>query len=98
MASRPKNIITDPVFATPPRPPIYPQIARKRGQQGTVWLDVLLDKKGQQVAVEVYKSSGVSPLDRAALEAVKDWQFIGHRVNTLAVASRIRIPVEFSLD
>ncbi len=93
-----KTIITEPLFARQPAPPIYPNLARKRGQQGTVWIDVLLDKTGQQTSIEIYQSSGVSPLDRAALKAVKQWQFIAHHINDMAVASHIRIPVEFSLD
>ncbi len=93
-----QTIITEPLFASQPQPPVYPRIARKRGQQGTVWIDVLLDKTGQQTHVEIFQSSGVSPLDRAALKAVKQWQFIAHHIDDIAVASHIRIPVEFSLD
>ncbi len=92
------TIITEPLFSSLPIPPQYPRLARSRGQQGTVWVDVVLDEKGQQTRSEIYKSSGVSPLDRAALEAVRRWQFIAHKINNVAVASYIRIPVEFSLD
>ena len=92
------SIITEPLFAQQPLPPLYPNLARKRGQQGTVWVDVLLDKTGRQTHVAIYQSSGVSPLDRAALTAVKQWLFIAHHINDIAVASHVRIPVEFSLD
>ncbi|WP_237443284.1 energy transducer TonB [Sinobacterium norvegicum] len=92
------NIITEPLFASSPTPPSYPTIARKRGQQGVVWLDIKLDKHGEQTGVEVFQSSGVRSLDRAALKAVKQWQFLAHKVGNLTVASHIRIPVEFSLD
>ncbi len=91
-------IVTESLFARSPTPPTYPRIARKRGQQGIVWVDVMLDKNGRQLATDIFKSSGVSPLDRAALEAVKQWQFMAHRINNIAVASHVRIPVEFSLD
>ncbi|WP_157117878.1 energy transducer TonB [Oceanicoccus sagamiensis] len=93
-----QTIVTEPLFARSPTPPSYPSIARKRGQQGIVWIDVMLDEQGQQLAADIFKSSGVSPLDRAALEAVKQWQFMAHRINNIAVASHVRIPVEFSLD
>lgn len=91
-------VIAKPLFAAPPEPPIYPKLARKRGQQGIVWIEVLLGHTGQQIRAEIHQSSGVSLLDRAALTVVKKWQFIAHRINGVAVASRIRIPVEFSLD
>jgi protein TonB len=90
--------ITEPIFSSSPIAPQYPQLARKRGQQGTVWVDVLLDEQGRQIRTDIFQSSGVSPLDRAALAAVKQWRFIAHRINDIAVTSRIRIPVEFSLD
>jgi protein TonB len=92
------TIITEPLFASVPVPPHYPQLARQRGQQGIVWVDVLLDKLGHQLRADIFQSSGVAPLDRAALDAVKRWQFIAHRINDITVASHIRIPVEFSLD
>jgi protein TonB len=92
------NIITEPLFANSPKPPSYPSIARKRGQQGVVWLDIKLDKDGEQTTVEVFQSSGIRALDRAALKAVKQWQFLAHKVGSITVASHIRIPVEFSLD
>lgn len=93
-----ETIITTPIFSSLPVPPDYPQLASKRGQQGTVWVDVLLDARGDQIRTDIFQSSGVSPLDRAALAAVKQWHFIAHRINDIAVASHIRIPIEFSLD
>lgn len=91
-------VIAKPLFAAPPEPPSYPKLARKRGQQGTVWVEVLLGETGQQLRTEIHQTSGVSLLDRAALTVVQKWQFIAHRINGVAVVSRIRIPVEFSLD
>lgn len=93
-----QKIISKPLFSSSPTPPQYPRIARQRGQQGTVWVDVLLDEKGRQTRTEIYQSSGISPLDRAALDAVRQWQFIAHRIDDIAVTSYVRIPVEFSLE
>ncbi|WP_101760072.1 energy transducer TonB [Oceanicoccus sp. KOV_DT_Chl] len=93
-----RALVTEPLFARAPAPPHYPRLARKRGQQGTVWVDVVLDNRGQQIRTDIFKSSGVLLLDRAALEAVEQWQFLAHRINHIAVASQVRIPVEFSLE
>ena len=91
-------VVTDAVFSESPAPPQYPGLARKRGQQGTVWIDVVLDDDGKQLGIDIFQSSGVRQLDRAALVAVQKWRFIPHQVNNISVASRLRIPVEFSLD
>ena len=91
-------VVTEPLFAAPPTPPRYPTIARKRGQQGTVWLDVWLDEEGKQAKLAIAKSSGLAVLDESALKAVSQWQFQGYRVGGVRMASRVRIPVEFALN
>jgi protein TonB len=91
-------IITEPVFAAQPMPPRYPTVARKRGQEGTVWLDIWLDEKGQKSKLEVSESSGLALLDASALKAVSGWQFKPYEENGIRTASRVRIPVVFSLN
>ncbi len=91
-------IIYKPQLAAPPIPPKYPNIARRKKQQGTVWLDISLDKKGKQQELYVYKSSGVPILDKAAITAVKQWQFAQFQRNYHAQQVKIRIPIEFSLN
>ena len=91
-------LITEPVFAAAPTPPRYPALARKRGQQGTVWIDIWLDAQGRQTRLDIIDSSGLALLDQAALGAVREWRFRPHRINGVQVASRVRIPIEFSLN
>ncbi|GGA69612.1 protein TonB [Neiella marina] len=91
-------VFVEPLFAAPPTPPRYPTIARKRGQQGVVWVDVWLDEHGQQTQTTVSQSSGLNSLDESALAAVGNWRFKPHQINGLAIASRVRIPIEFSLQ
>jgi periplasmic protein TonB len=57
------------------RPPVYPEIARRRGQQGRVVLQVSVSAEGMPVAVTVAESSGYASLDAAALTAVQRWRF-----------------------
>lgn len=70
--------------------PVYPQIARKRGEEGTV---VLLAKveSGRVVNVLVEKSSGIKTLDASALSAVQNWKF------SAETSALVRVPVSFSL-
>ena len=94
----PAVITSDPMFAHTPAPPRYPTIARKRGQQGTVWVDVWLDEQGQQINCQLHQSSGYQALDKAAVQAVSQWRFEAHAVNGRKRASIYRIPIEFSLQ
>jgi protein TonB len=77
--------------------PLYPERARKEGQQGRVLLRVLVDQEGRSKSVEVSRSSGSETLDRAAAEAIKLWRFLPARYGDKPVESWVRIPVDFRL-
>ncbi|HKM38589.1 MAG TPA: TonB family protein [Thiopseudomonas sp.] len=85
-----------PRFASTPAAPVYPAQARRRQQQGTVWLDVRLDARGQLLELQLLRSSGVQSLDEAALAAVKKWQFLPEQQGGIGVPSRVHIPIEFA--
>jgi periplasmic protein TonB len=78
--------------------PEYPEMARRRGYEGTVLLKVTLDKKGIPLSVEIDKSSGHSILDLAALKAVKTWKFQPGKIGHVPVEATVRVPVKFHLD
>ncbi len=77
--------------------PLYPERARQEGQQGRVFLRVLVDQEGRPKSVEVSGSSGSETLDRAAVEAIKLWRFLPARYGDKPVESWVRIPVDFRL-
>ena len=77
--------------------PVYPRIARQRGYEGTVLLDVLVTREGRAVEVDVAKSCGHRTLDEAAQEAVREWRFEPAKRGDEAVDMRVRIPVRFQL-
>ena len=79
-------------------PPAYPRVARRRGCEGTVLLEVLVTEKGRVGERRVVESSGHEPLDKAALQAVKDWRFSPGRRGNRAVAMRVLVPVRFQLQ
>ncbi|BDY04267.1 energy transducer TonB [Ferrimonas sp. YFM] len=92
------ELVTQPAFRTPPSPPRYPRIAQKRGQQGVALVEVWLNELGDQIKLELLESSGHSSLDRAALAAVKNWQFAPLTQGNQGQSSRVRIPVRFALN
>ena len=56
-------------------PPRYPLESRRKREQGTVWLTVLLGLDGRVQDVSVARSSGFARLDKAALDAVRRWRW-----------------------
>lgn len=86
-----------PKFSAPPTKPNYPRLARKRGLQGTALVEVLFDNLGKQLELSLVDSSGAAILDKAALDAVKLWQFSPPSPQS-ALAYRVQVPVTFALN
>lgn len=78
-------------------PPSYPGLARKRGQEGTVLLQVLVNKEGRVDDLEIEVSSGFALLDRAAETAVRKWLFDPAVSGQQKISMWVRVPVTFRL-
>lgn len=79
------------------RPP-YPQIARKRGWEGTVVLRLTVNREGSVERVNTHKSSGFPDLDESAVEAVKTWRFSPAKDGEFPISATVDLPVRFDLD
>ena len=77
--------------------PVYPEAAREDGLQGTVHLQVQLDRGGQVLTVDWLRRSGVMLLDLAARDAVRDWRFEPARQGGEPVASALALSIRFQL-
>ena len=55
--------------------PVYPDIAKKAGISGKVYIQMLIDVDGHVLRADVARSSGNVSLDDAAVEAAKQWMF-----------------------
>jgi protein TonB len=78
-------------------PPVYPDLARRRGWEGRVVLRVVVDATGQATDVGVETSSGYRMLDDAALAAVERWRFEPARLAGIPVVASVDVPVTFRL-
>lgn len=78
-------------------PPVYPRLARQRGWEGLVSLQVRVSALGEVEEVWVESSSGHAVLDQAALKAVGKWRFRPAREGLQAVSGVARVPIEFRL-
>ncbi len=85
-----------PVYRENPSPE-YPGLARKRGYQGTVFLEVLVGKDGNVKDFRLLVSSGHPVLDKSALDSVKKWVFKPGMRGGQRVEMWVRIPIRFQL-
>lgn len=86
-----------PLYAGNPKPE-YPKIARLRGWEGTVRLDVVVRKDGRVGKVELADSSGFRALDQVALKTVYRWRFKPAMSSGAPVESTVQVPVRFVLN
>ncbi len=86
----------EPLTQVNPAPP-YPRLARQRGWEGIVRLEVFVDKDGIPSEVGIEQSSGHGILDKAALSTVEKWKFSPARSGAIRFFSRVTIPIQFAL-
>ncbi len=93
-----KQIIREarPLYRSNP-PPKYPVLARRKGFQGNVLLEVLVGPIGNVIDLRVLSSSGHPILDRAAKSSVKNWTFEPGMRGQEKVEMWVRVPIRFEL-
>ena len=79
-------------------PPQYPFIARRRGYQGKVLLEVLVKRDGKAGSIRLGRSSGYEVLDRAAIKGVRNWLFHPAKRGDELVEMWVEIPIRFQLN
>lgn len=75
--------------------PIYPAFAKTARVQGVVELSIVIDAAGNVTRAQVVKS--IPQLDRAAIDAVKQWKYAPTLVNGAAVPVTMVVQVTFTL-
>lgn len=76
--------------------PVYPEQARRRGQEGKVLLRLTIDDRGNLQKVEVLEAAGFG-FEEAAVEAVKSSSFRPASIEGKPVPSIARLPIRFVL-
>ncbi len=77
--------------------PAYPQIAKLSGIEGTVYLKLLIDEKGNVAKAKV--EQGVKDMiDESALAAAKEAKFSPAILNNKSIKVWVILPVAFKLD
>jgi len=77
--------------------PAYPRLARRGGQEGTVWLRLRITDAGVPAEVILERSSGHALLDEAALAAARTWILQPATLDGAPVEGLLRVPVTFRI-
>ena len=75
--------------------PVYPPLAVKARVQGVVVLEAVVDRNGRVESVTVLRS--ILLLDRAAIEAVRQWRYSPLLLNGQPERFVLAVTVNFSL-
>lgn len=76
--------------------PVYPEQARRLGQEGKVLLRLTIDDRGNLLKVEVLDGAGFG-FEEAAVEAVRRSSFRPASIQGKPVVSIARLPIRFAL-
>ncbi len=77
--------------------PGYPDIAREARAEGTVTVEVVVGTTGRVLAARIKSSDTIPALERAALDAARQWLFTPGLQRHRPVRTRVLIPFVFSL-
>lgn len=77
--------------------PVYPEIARRAGVEGTVWVKIWVDKEGNPRKAQVLKSDA-ELFNQPAIDAAMKWKFTPAIMNNGPVAVWVSIPFKFRLN
>jgi TonB family protein len=75
--------------------PLYPAAAREAKIAGVVILEVGIGADGRVVDVEVVRS--IPELDQAAIDAIKQWEYVPLLVDGVPTPTSFEVTVQFSL-
>jgi periplasmic protein TonB len=76
---------------------VYPEIARKAGVEGRVYVNVLIDERGNVIDTQILKSLGNNGCDEAAIVAIRAVKWKPAKQRDKPVKVWVGIPVVFKL-
>lgn len=77
--------------------PEYPEIARRAGVEGTVWVKIWVDKEGLPKKAVILKSDA-ELFNKPAIDAAMKWKFTPAIMNNGPVSVWVSIPFKFRLN
>jgi protein TonB len=77
--------------------PIYPELAKQAGVEGTVLLRLVIGKKGTVLGVEIIRSDVTPAMEKAAIAAAWQFRFQPAMRHNLPVKAHLVFPMTFEL-
>lgn len=78
--------------------PEYPELSRRNGEQGVVWVAIQVNAQGIPIEVQLKQTSGFNRLDQAALRGVKNWRFSPQSPLPGEHVHHVDVPVVFKIS
>jgi protein TonB len=78
--------------------PVYPDLAREAGIEGTVRVKVLVGEDGKVISVSLVSSDVTPAMEKSALAAAKKCRFNPAKQRTTPVKAHVMIPFHFRLN
>lgn len=75
----------------------YPEIAKRAGIEGRVFVKAIIDTEGNVVETEIVKGLGAGT-DESAIEAIRNSKFTPGKINGKPVKVQVVIPILFKLQ
>jgi protein TonB len=91
----PAAVALTELMAVDTPPPGYPEELACDNIGGQVLLALSVGADGKVASANVLRSSGIAPLDKAALEGVRNWTFKPATRDGVAQSSKLQVPVNF---
>ena len=79
-------------------PPIYPLRARRRGIEGWVKVQFVVNKSGQVVNIAIIEAQPTGIFEQSVKRCVSAWRFKPGTVDGLTVKTRVETTIRFTLD
>ena len=89
------DAVDGPKFLQPPAPR-YPRLAQRKGIEGQVLMELMIDAEGRLMSASIKKSGG-NGFDEAALEAVRKAIFRPATQNGRPATCIVLLPIHFTL-
>lgn len=78
--------------------PVYPNIAKQAGIEGTVLLRLLIGEDGRVIEAEIIQSDVTPAMEEAAIAAARDFQFAPAKQRNVPVKAHVALPVIFEIQ
>ena len=91
------NQIDEPLTQLVNIDPIFPARAKRRGIEGLVEVEFVVNKQGEVETVSIVNSDPPDVFDKAVINSISKWRFKPGTIAGIPVKTRVKKPIQFNL-